>query len=195
MRRIRLLECLATAVAAAMVAGSLFMSLGMGLKACPLCIYERTFVMGAAAVLILGVTGVAGGAPGLPGLLALPLAIGGMGVAAFHVHLEATGILLCPQGILGLGNAPQQSLAGFIVLTGVLGACARASSAEAGGARRVLGLCAAVLLGAALAFGAIASAPPLPPPSPKYGPDGARIIAGCEPAGGAPAPGAPGGGR
>lgn len=193
MRKGRSLEWLALALASVMVAGSLTMSLGMGLKACPLCIYERTFVMGAAAVLILGITGVAATAPGLPSFLALPLAVAGTGVAAFHVYLEMSGVLLCPEGLLGLGHAPDQSLAGFVLLTGLLGAGTRLSSG--GGARRVLGLCAAVVLGAALALASIASAPPLPPPSPKFGAGGERILAGCEPAGGAPAPAAPGGGR
>jgi disulfide bond formation protein DsbB len=194
MQKSRSFEWLAFVLAATMVAGSLHMSLGMGLKACPLCIYERAFAMGAAAVLLLEITGVAAVSPGLSSLLALPLAIAGLGVAAFHVRLEMTGVLLCPEGLFGLGRGPDQSLAGFLLLTGLLVAGARSSSNPEGGARRTLGLATGVLLGGALAFACIASAPPLPPPSPKFGPDGERILAGCEPAGGAPAPGAPAGG-
>ena len=193
MNKSRSFAWLALVLAVAMVAGSLHMSLGMGLKACPLCIYERSFAMGAATVLLLGITGVAAASPGLASLLALPLAIAGLGVAAFHVRLEMTGVLLCPKGVFGLGNGPEQSLAGFLLLTGLLVAGARPSSSPEGGARRALGLATAILLGAALAFACIASAPPLPPPSPKFGPDGERILAGCEPAG-SPTPAAPAGG-
>jgi disulfide bond formation protein DsbB len=35
-------------------AGSLSLSLGLGLKACPLCFYQRTFMMSTFAVLALG---------------------------------------------------------------------------------------------------------------------------------------------
>jgi disulfide bond formation protein DsbB len=194
MHRQRFLEWLALAIASVMVAGSLHMSLGMGLKACPLCIYERTCAMGAGAVLLIGITGIAGASAGLSSLLALPLAVTGLGVAAFHVNLEATGVLVCPEGVLGLGHAPTQSLAGFVILTGVLGAAARPAVTGAGGARRLLGTFIAVIAGAALAWACIASAPPLPPPSPKFGPAGERILAGCEPAGPAPSPPV-GGGR
>lgn len=41
-------------VALAALLGSLWLSIGMGLKACPLCLYQRTFVMGVAAVLGVG---------------------------------------------------------------------------------------------------------------------------------------------
>jgi disulfide bond formation protein DsbB len=190
MHKSRSFEWLALVLAAAMVAGSLHMSLGMGLKACPLCIYERTFAMGAAAVLLLGTTGIAASFPGLSSFLALPLAIAGLGVAAFHVRLEMTGVLLCPQGLFGLGRGPDQSLAGFLLLTGLLVAGARPSPSPEGRARRAVGLATGILLGGALAFACISSAPPLPPPSPKFGPGGERILAGCEPAG-PPAPAAP----
>jgi disulfide bond formation protein DsbB len=41
----------ALAVSAVGTVGSLYLSLGMGLKACPLCFYQRTFMMSTAAVL------------------------------------------------------------------------------------------------------------------------------------------------
>jgi len=41
--------------AALALIGSLWLSVGMGLKACPLCLYQRTFVMGVVAVLGIGV--------------------------------------------------------------------------------------------------------------------------------------------
>ena len=38
----------------ASVAGSLYLSLGLGLIACPLCFYQRTFAFAVLGVLILG---------------------------------------------------------------------------------------------------------------------------------------------
>src|ERR687886_605295 len=105
----------ALAVALAGLAGSLFLSLGMGLKACPLCFYQRAFMMSLVAVLGMGL--LAGAArPGRLALLALPLATAGLGVALFHVSLEVRGKLECPRGVLGLGTAPQQSLAAFALV-------------------------------------------------------------------------------
>src|SRR5437868_771556 len=95
------------------LAGSLYLSIGMDLKACPLCFYQRTFMMAAVAVLGLGLL--------LPGVriaailvLTLPLAVGGLAVAVFHCYLEAAGRLECPAGVLALGSAPQQSLAIYV---------------------------------------------------------------------------------
>src|SRR5436190_1735483 len=96
-------------VALAGLAGSLFLSLGMNLKACPLCFYQRTFAMSVVAVLGMGLF--TGGRSGRLGLLTLPLAVAGLGVAVFHVYLETAGKLECPQGLLGWGSAPRQSLA------------------------------------------------------------------------------------
>src|SRR5215207_7458615 len=73
-------------VALVALAGSLWLSIGMKLKACPLCFYQRTFVMGVVAVLGIGVlTGERYRA--VLNVLALPLAVGGFVVAAFHVSL------------------------------------------------------------------------------------------------------------
>src|SRR5260370_8662109 len=44
-------------VALIALAGSLWLSMGMGLKACPLCFYQRTFVMAPVAVLVFGLPG------------------------------------------------------------------------------------------------------------------------------------------
>jgi disulfide bond formation protein DsbB len=133
--------------------GSVYLSVGMGLKACPLCFYQRTFVMSAMAVLVVGLVRDRTQA-GLLSLVCLPLAVGGLGVAAFHEYLEYSGKLECPQAILGLGTAPQQSLALFVLLTVVLAITARRQVAAAG---------LAVLLGLGLAWACIASAPPMPP--------------------------------
>src|SRR5262245_48820618 len=113
-------EWLALAVAGLALAGSLHMSLGMELQACPLCIYQRAFMMGVVTVL-----GLCGLVPllretGIGSRLALPLAIAGLGVAAFHVRLEMVETLVCPRGLLGLGTGPQQSLAAYLLICGLL---------------------------------------------------------------------------
>src|SRR5262245_40667214 len=101
---------LALLVALAAVAGSLWLSLGMKLKACPLCFYQRSFAMGVLGILAIGVlTGAR--YRGVLEVLALAPAIAGVGVAAYHVYLEVTGKLECPGGIMAMGTAPQQSLA------------------------------------------------------------------------------------
>jgi hypothetical protein len=145
---------LATAVVA--VAGSLWLSLGMELRACPLCYYQRSFVMGAAAVLLMAMlTDVRQSAS--VGLMALPLAMAGLGVAIWHVNLEATGKLECPQGIFGLGTAPQQSLAVQVVLFAILMLASLRRPA----------VVVAVLLGALLAFASVKSAAPTARPTPE----------------------------
>jgi len=72
------------------------------------------------------------------------------------VYLEAMGILECPAGLLGLGSAPQQSLAIQGLLFVVL--------AAAGWRRPAMAV--AVVLGGLVAVGAIGSVPPaLPAPT------------------------------
>jgi disulfide bond formation protein DsbB len=148
-------------VAVLTVAGSLWLSLGMGLKACPLCLYQRTFAMAAVAVLGLGCLGKLA-QPAALCQLALPLAIGGAGVAAFHEYLEWSGTLECPAGVWALGTAPQQSLLMLSVLSLllVLGSWRTTSRALLAGG---------LLLGILMAIATIASAPPLPKaPSKAY---------------------------
>jgi disulfide bond formation protein DsbB len=148
----------ALAVALAGLAGSLYLSLGMDLKACPLCFYQRAFVMSVVAVLGMGL--LAGAArPGRLALLALPLAVAGLGVALFHVSLELRGKLECPAGVFALGTAPQQSLAVFVALTALLAADALRRPRAAGAAA------AAVVLGGLLAVGSCVANPP-PPAAP-----------------------------
>ena len=151
-----LITALAALVALAALAGSLYLSIGMELKACPLCFYQRTFAMAAVAVLGLGLL--------LPDVrrsvlhvLALPLAVAGVAIAAFHCYLEWTGRLECPAGIFALGSAPQQSLAIYsllliLVIAGLLAdrALRFADLALAVGA---------VALGLLFAYGGIQSAP------------------------------------
>ncbi len=99
--------------AAVACSGSLYLSLGLGLKACPLCFYQRTFAFALVAVLAVGLSM---GLGGKVNLLALPLAVGGLGVAAFHVYLVAVGKLECPAGIAAIGTAPHQALAVYVLI-------------------------------------------------------------------------------
>jgi disulfide bond formation protein DsbB len=144
-------------IAALALIGSLWLSVGMGLKACPLCLYQRTFVMGVVAVLGIGVlTGP--GHRNVLNLLALPLAVAGFGVAAFHVFLELTSKLECPGGVMAVGTAPQQSLAvQTVILILVSVGVARSSHAC------LPSSVGAVLLGFLLAGSSVVSAPPMPP--------------------------------
>ena len=117
--RIGVLPWAALVVSLAALGGSIFLSLGLNLKACPLCFYQRTFVMSLVAV--LGTSLVLHGGRGIRiGLLALPLATAGLGVALFHEFLELKGTLECPLGVFGVGTAPQQSLAMFVVVFAIL---------------------------------------------------------------------------
>jgi len=154
----------ATAVALIAVGGSLWLSLGMGLKACALCYYQRTFVMGVLGVMVMGL--LAGARPtGLISLLALPLAVAALGVALFHENLEMNGKLECPAGILGLGTAPQQSLVVVVILVVFLGIDVLVHKP----ARRLaLSLAGVLLLGGLSAYGCIKSAAPAAKPTEAY---------------------------
>jgi disulfide bond formation protein DsbB len=151
-------------VALAALSGSLWLSVGMGLKACPLCFYQRTFVMGIVAVLGVGV--LAGDRHrAVLNLLALPMAVAGFGVAAFHVFLERIAALECPSGVAGVGTAPQQSLAVLTVLLAlvVVGVVWSREAVEPFWTPTT----GAVMAGVLLAWGAVVSAPPMPPPPTK----------------------------
>lgn len=146
------------------VAGSLHLSLGMDLVACPLCFYQRTFAMSVAGVLAIGLlTGAARG--GVLSLLALPAAVGGLGVAAFHVFLELKGTLECPAGVLGVGTAPQQSLAALAGVFTLLVLDALAARGQGG--LQMPAFLSSLLLGGLFAWGCVAGSPPLPKPPDK----------------------------
>lgn len=154
-----MLTWLACAVALTASVGSVYLSVGMDLKACPLCFYQRTFAFAAFGVLLVGLlTGAQ--RTGLS-LLTLPLAVGGLGVAVFHVYLEWNGSLECPQGLFYLGTTPQQSLAAFVVLTALLVLAILSEGAEKGALATVLA--GTMVLGAVFAAASVVSAPPLPP--------------------------------
>ncbi|MBI3863083.1 MAG: disulfide bond formation protein B [Planctomycetia bacterium] len=162
------LAWVACAVAAAGTAGSLFLSLGLGLKACPLCFYQRTFVMAAFSVGLVGLW-IEPKRPGLTTLLMLPLSWAGLGVAAFHESLVMSGKLECPLALFGLGTAPAQSLTLFVLLVAVNTLAAWSGRCES--ARSSAAIPAVFLFGGLLAYGSIATAPPLPPtPTAAYDP-------------------------
>lgn len=158
-----LLTWLALVIAALGVFGTIWLSLGMKLIPCPLCYYQRTFVMSAFGVLAAGMLSPLRSSP-LITLLALPLALAGVTVAADHVQREGRGLLECPLGILELGTAPQQSLALLAALSVVL-------ILEMLRRRQELGLASlvgAVVLGGCLGFASTKSAaPPAIPPAPE----------------------------
>jgi disulfide bond formation protein DsbB len=178
---------LALVAAAAASVGSLYLSLpeqwgvkwGMNLKACPLCFYERTFALSVFGVLVIGLCTKAWRSGALS-LLALPLAIGGLGVAIFHVYLELKGTLECPGGIGNVGTAPKQSLAILAVIVVLLGIDSlRNRAAGQFGLPVWIG---SILLGVLFTVGAVASAPPMPPaPAKAYDPE-KQPLDGCRPA-------------
>jgi hypothetical protein len=148
--------------------GSLYLSMNMGLTACPLCFYQRSFVLSAAAVLATGL--LAGLERTTPlCLLALPLAVAGTAVGGFHVFLEVKGKLECPGGIFGLGSAPQQALAVQALLSVILLADALRPGRPGTGPVTAL---FTLIVGGLLAYGSIASAPPLPRAPDKPYPEG-----------------------
>lgn len=154
----------AFAISVAGLAGSLYLSLGMGLKACPLCFYQRTFIMSLVAVLGVGL--LAGLArSGRLGLIALPIAIAGLGVAGFHANLEVSGQMECPKGMYDLGTAPQQSLAMFVLATVFL-LVDVLTNRGAGWVRWPL-LIVGLALGGGLAYASTISNPPMQRPSPE----------------------------
>lgn len=159
----------AAIVSAVGATGSLFLSISLGLKACPLCFYQRSFVMAVLAALLLG-RFLERTRPGLICFLCVPLAWAGLGVAVFHEYLVLTGTLECPQGMFGIGTSPAQSLAVFIVLAGVVSVgawCGREESRR----QNASTLFSAVLLGIVLAVACVKSAPPLPKvPAAAYDP-------------------------
>lgn len=152
------------AVSAGGLGGSLWLSLALNLKACPLCFYQRTFVMAVFAVLGVGLL-VDRTRGGLLCLLAWPLTLAGLGVAAFHEYLVLTNRLECPSGLWGLGTAPAQSLGMFVVLTAMIAGgvwTGRGFSSLA-----LPGIGGATVLGLLLAWASVASSPPLPGPPPR----------------------------
>jgi disulfide bond formation protein DsbB len=91
---------LALGMAVVASSGSVYLSVGLGLKACPLCFYQRTFAITAALVLAM-LLWLDGARSRRAAVVALSLAVSGFAVAAFHVYLVQTGKLECPPAIFG----------------------------------------------------------------------------------------------
>jgi hypothetical protein len=158
------LTWVALLVALAAVVGTVYLSLGMKLKACPLCLYQRAFVFGVFGVLAVGLIA-RGMRRGLLSLLALPMALGGLVVSGFHVYLELRGTLECPAGIFEIGSAPQQAFAVLLLLLAVLVIDLLTAAPEGG----IVPLLGGVVLGILFGVGSLLTAPPLPaPPTSPY---------------------------
>lgn len=153
-------------VSLAALGGSLALSLGLNLRACPLCFYQRAFAMALVGVLGMGLmTGL--GRSDRFALVALPLAVGGLGVALFHVYLELSGALECPEGFLGLGTAPQQSLVSFAAILALL--VGDVLSGPQGAMDKRPAFAGGLILGGLLALASCIANPPMPePPSRPY---------------------------
>jgi hypothetical protein len=149
---------LATAIAIAGIGGSFYLSIDRGLRACPLCLYERGFLMGIVGVLVTGVL-FKGVPKGFLSVLALPMAVGGLVTIILHVRLEANGTIECPSGFGGFGSVPQQALGVFALLLVLL---VIDDLKEHFAVRSFF----AAALGGLLAYGAIRSGPPLGEPPP-----------------------------
>jgi hypothetical protein len=168
----------ALVVAALATAASVWLSVGLGLKACPLCYYQRTFAMGVLAVLAVGLLGGMGRAIPLS-LLALPLAAGGLYVALTHVNLERAEVMECPPGLFGLGTVPRQSLAAFFLLIVLLGLDAPRPRPAGGG---WVGFAGALVLGLLLGFAGVKSAAKITVPDEEYKNDKPTICRPIRPA-------------
>ena len=140
----RALLAAAAFVAAVATAGSLYLSLGLGLVPCELCWYQRILMY--PLVVVLGVAAV----ERRPGVwrTALPLALSGAAVAAYHVALQLRpAAATCSISAGGVGNCgsiqytlldglltiPRLSLLAFLLVAAATVAAAavgRASSAD-----------------------------------------------------------------
>jgi disulfide bond formation protein DsbB len=146
--------------------GSLYLSIGMNLVACPLCFLQRAFMLGTLGILLIG--GLTWARTNLC-VLALPTAVAGLAIAGFHVGLVADGTLECPLGVQGIGSAPLQSLVVHIGL--VLALLLGCWFAPEGGRFDFLKALPSIALGVLVAFACLKSNPPLPPaPKKPYDP-------------------------
>lgn len=107
---------IALGLALATSLGSVFMSVGLKLAACPLCYYQRTFAFGVALILLVGMVFELQERITLPAL-ALPLALGGLSIALWHVSLESRGKMECPTGLTMVLSAPKESLIAFVLIS------------------------------------------------------------------------------
>jgi disulfide bond formation protein DsbB len=165
LRKQKIWALLALCLACLGAAGSMYLSMGMSLKACPLCFYQRCALFAIVSILVLGWF-IDNHRMDLYCLLTFPLHIMGFGIAAFHSWLVYHSILECPKGLFGLGTAPYQSLVLFILLTVPLlaGAWPAARLSRSGSLPTWLII---LLLGGVLVYLCKAGSPPLPEPPVK----------------------------
>ncbi|GIW80707.1 MAG: hypothetical protein KatS3mg105_2514 [Gemmatales bacterium] len=163
-----LLTRLACLLAVLGSAGSVWLTKYLGLIPCPLCYIQRTFILAAAGILLLGLL-VEMQPPAVISLLTLVPAVAGMIVAAFHVYKEAVGDLVCPNGLFGVGTAPQQSLAVFFLLSLLLLLDGLGRSPKS--SRLTASVAVAAVLGSLLGAASIsaASSQPIPKTGPVIG--------------------------
>jgi disulfide bond formation protein DsbB len=109
------INIIALVIVSVMSLGSIYLSIGLNLAACPLCYYQRTFSFALLALLLSGLR-VTGCRKITLSALALPLALGGLSVAAWHVGLELRGKMECPKGLSDFPDAPKESLLAFVLL-------------------------------------------------------------------------------
>lgn len=119
----RLLLIAGAIVAAIATVGSLYFSLGMGLYPCELCWYQRILMY--PLVLVLGIAALDDRHEIYR--TALPFAVGGMGLAAYHSYLQVTATEVCSTycatvqfQFLGVLTIPNLSLIAFTMLVGLL---------------------------------------------------------------------------
>jgi hypothetical protein len=162
---------LALLAAVAAAAGSLYLTLEMGQKACLLCFYQRAFAFALVGVIVAGLSAFRDRAARVC-LVALPVAIAGLGAAGFTSYLGMTDwprqnenwYLACPMGIEGYGTTSQQSLAAFgaATLFLLIGGIAEVRVSGHGGVALIL----ALVLGVAAGYGSIIANPPIEAPKP-----------------------------
>ncbi|WP_052640110.1 disulfide bond formation protein B [Zavarzinella formosa] len=157
--RSRLATLAALIAASASTLGSLYLSLGLGLIACPLCFYQRCFAMAVLAMLAVGYCSPARSF-GQLNILALGPTVAGGVVAAVHTYFDAIGQQICPDGLFGIGKTAQQSLASYILI-GIPLAIGVELDRRAGCTTRFAVLLA-VVLGGTLAFACVIASPQPP---------------------------------
>lgn len=156
------INIIALVIVSVMSLGSIYLSIGLNLAACPLCYYQRTFSFALLALLLSGL--VFGVQEKITlSALALPLALGGLSVAAWHVSLELRGKMECPKGLTTFLSAPKESLLAFVLLVVALVYGTIISELPANGWRAVVtALVPAALMFPACIYTVAMPAPPKP---------------------------------
>ncbi len=156
---------LALLLSSVAAAGGLYLSLGLGLKACHLCALQQTYIFALVGVLLTGLLAFRD-RPAVVCAVGLPVAVAACGLAGYHVYLELTGVLECPAGIGGYGSVPRQAFgADLLILCALLGGAMGEVKAGGGGG---VAMIAGLALGAAAGHGSVLSNPPPQVPTKPY---------------------------